>query len=101
MTTEENDGLQEQSFASKARVNAGMKTPQRKIRLRVTESSVFSRWVRAAFEEMERQGLDEVAIPNGMVLVRGGSAAEITHHKPGNVLYEKRIEGKVFFVCAS
>jgi hypothetical protein len=84
-------------------MNAETKPPKRTITVHVDEVSTFSRSIRIAFDEMERRGLDELAIPeaSGMVLVRKGSEAEKTHQKPGNVLYERQIEGKGFLVCLS
>ncbi len=71
--------------------------------MKIHEAESFSQTIRAAFEEMERQGIDALAIPAsmGIMLVRKGSAAAAAHLFPGNVLYQRCIEGKVFLVCLS
>lgn len=71
--------------------------------MQIYEAQSFLRNIRTAFDEMERQGLDALAIPDsmGMVLVRQGSEAATAHDHPGNVLHRKWIEGKHFLVCLS
>ncbi len=69
----------------------------------IHEVRSFKLRIRTAFDEMERQGFDALAIPDsmGMVLVRKGSGAATAHDCSGNVLYQKCIEGKAFLVCLS